>query len=64
MALANLSLGALQMVAQVAETNTVACQWGEAVAGFQMAVSVDETNGIIHCFIRNATTKSTELSKF
>ena len=36
--------------------NTDEYQWGEAVDGFQMATSLDETNGILHCWIRNATT--------
>jgi hypothetical protein len=33
-------------------------QWGEAVGGFQMAASVDASNAVIHCWIRNARTNA------
>jgi hypothetical protein len=38
--------------------------WGETVGGFQMAISLDETNGIIHCWIRNATTNEMNYPSF
>jgi hypothetical protein len=31
-------------------------QWGETVDGFQMTAVLDKTNGLVHCWIRNATT--------
>jgi hypothetical protein len=34
-------------------TNTTAREWGETIGGFQMASSVDESNGLIHCWVRN-----------
>lgn len=37
-------------------TDTNGPIWGETVGGFQMVATLDETNGIIHCRIRNATT--------
>jgi hypothetical protein len=33
-------------------------QWGEVVGGFQMAAILDESNALIHCWIRNALTNS------
>ncbi len=38
--------------------------WGSAAGGFQMAVSLDQTNGIIHCWIRNATTNEMDYPSF
>jgi hypothetical protein len=38
--------------------------WGEAVGGFQMATSLDETNGILHCLIRNAATNAVAYNDF
>jgi hypothetical protein len=38
--------------------------WGSEVGGFQMAVSLDQTNGIIHCWIRNATTNEMDYPSF
>jgi hypothetical protein len=38
--------------------------WGEIVAGFPMAASLDETNGIIRCWIRNATTNELDYPSF
>jgi hypothetical protein len=31
-------------------------RWGEAMDGFQMAAILDKANGLVHCWIRNATT--------
>jgi hypothetical protein len=39
-------------------------QWGETVGGFQMAVSLDASNGIVHCRIRNATTDEMDYPSF
>jgi hypothetical protein len=33
-------------------------QWGEAVGRFQMAAALDESNTVIHCWIRNAWTNA------
>lgn len=38
--------------------------WGGAVGGFQMAAWLDETNGIVHCRIRNATTNEMDYPSF
>jgi hypothetical protein len=38
--------------------------WGEAVGVFQMATSLDETNGILHCLIRNAATNAVAYNDF
>jgi len=38
--------------------------WGAAAGGFQMAVSLDQTNGIVHCWIRNATTNEMDYPSF
>jgi len=38
--------------------------WGNTAGGFQMAVSLDQTNGIIHCWIRNATTNEMDYPSF
>src|SRR5690242_7325987 len=43
---------------QSAIQNNEALGWGNTVEGFQMAATVDATNGIIHCWIRNATTNT------
>jgi hypothetical protein len=41
-----------------------ALQWGGTVGGFEMAAVVDETNGIIHCRVRNATANEMDFSSF
>jgi hypothetical protein len=33
-------------------------QWGEVVGGFQVAAALDESNAVIHCWIRNAMTNA------
>ena len=38
--------------------------WGVSAHGFQMAASLDVTNGIIHCWIRNATTNEVDYQGF
>ena len=48
--------------AALADTNTL--QWGEMAGGFEMAADLDETNGIIHCYIRNATTNEMSYPSF
>jgi len=45
-------------------TDTNGYDWGNTVGGFQMAVSLDQTNGIVHCWIRNATTNELDYSSF
>src|ERR1035437_11201199 len=39
-------------------------RWGDVVGGFQMATSLDESNGIVHCRIRNATTNEMDYPSF
>ena len=39
-------------------------RWGDVVGGFQMATSLDKSNGIIHCWIRNATTRDIACPSF
>jgi hypothetical protein len=38
--------------------------WGDAAGGFQLAAWSDETHGIIHCLIRNATTNQITYPSF
>jgi len=38
--------------------------WGEVNNGFQMATALDESNGLIHCWIRNATTNELNYCSF
>jgi len=38
--------------------------WGDVVDGFQMAIILDQTNGLIHCRIRNATTNEIDYPSF
>jgi hypothetical protein len=38
--------------------------WGQSAHGFQMAASLDVTNGIIHCWLRNATTNEMDYQGF
>jgi len=49
---------------QSAAANSDQFDWGEAVGGFQMAASLDASNGIIHCRIRNATTDEMDYPSF
>jgi len=44
--------------------NTDEYNWGEAVGGFQMATSVDESNSAIHCWIRNGLTNTITYNDF
>ena len=52
------------MAGQPDVTNDNTLQWGEIVGGFEMATALDETNGIIHCYIRNATTNEIDYPSF
>jgi hypothetical protein len=44
--------------------NTDEYNWGETVGGFQMATSVDESNAVIHCWIRNGLTNAITYNDF
>lgn len=50
--------------AQSASANANEFRWGEVVGGFQIGTSLDESNGIIHCRIRNATTNELDYPSF
>jgi hypothetical protein len=45
-------------------TNTTGPVWGEAVGGFQLAAVLDESNAVVHCWIRNATTNQVAFNDF
>jgi hypothetical protein len=44
--------------------DTVGPHWGVAVGGFQMAASVDASNTVIHCWIRNGLSKAITYNDF
>lgn len=44
--------------------NTNGLAWGKAVGGFQMATVFDESNAVVHCWIRNATTNRIAFNDF
>jgi hypothetical protein len=45
-------------------TDVSRLQWGEMTGGFQMAAALGETNGLVHCWIRNATTNEMDYPSF
>ena len=45
---------------QAGGTNSV--QWGKVSRGFQLGVELEETAGVIHCWLRNATTNNLEIN--
>lgn len=52
------------VAAEPASTNGNEFRWGEIAGGFQMATSLDRSNGIVHCRIRNAITNEMDYSSF
>jgi hypothetical protein len=44
--------------------NKEALAWGEMEGGLQMAAAVDETNGVIHCWVRNGGEKAVKYNDF
>lgn len=56
------AIGSMAQQPDATKDNTL--HWGEMVGGFQMAAILDETNGFIHCLVRNATTNEMNFSSF
>ena len=58
--------GGLPVGSGIAQPSSLAdgYDWGNTAGGFQMSVSLDQTNGIIHCRIRNATTNEMDYPSF
>jgi len=52
------------VAAEPESANRNGFRWGEIAGGFQMATSLDESNGIVHCRIRNATTNEMDYPSF
>lgn len=61
---AGLLLLSVAVRANIGAVNTTILVWGKSAEDFQMTASLDESNGVLHCWIRNSGTNAIAYNDF